>query len=81
MIVCLCRAVSDAKLKEVIAEGASTVREVAMRCGAGTSCGACVPMVKDMIDDARARCGDCPRACAKLPSPYLATAMEGEKAA
>jgi bacterioferritin-associated ferredoxin len=81
MIVCLCRAVSDTQIKRVIAEGADTVREVARRCGAGTGCGACVPMVADMIDDAEARCGDCPRACAKLPSPYLANARAGEKAA
>lgn len=54
MIVCLCRGVSEAALQEVIDAGATTVRHVAEACGAGTDCGACCPMVKELLACARA---------------------------
>ncbi len=41
MIVCLCRAVREHDVARAIAEGASTVRALGERTGAGTDCGAC----------------------------------------
>ncbi|MGZ6273270.1 MAG: (2Fe-2S)-binding protein, partial [Candidatus Limnocylindrales bacterium] len=32
-----------------VAEGASSVDDVAERCGAGTCCGACVPTVASLV--------------------------------
>ncbi|HEX9296869.1 MAG TPA: (2Fe-2S)-binding protein [Thermoanaerobaculia bacterium] len=62
MFVCVCRAVSDATIKKVIGAGASTVDEVGARCGAGTSCGACRPIVLRMLANHEAQddCGSCP---------------------
>jgi bacterioferritin-associated ferredoxin len=73
--------VSDVDVARAITDGASTTREVAMACGAGTGCGACLPMVKDMIDDAAGSCDGCPRRAARAASPYLDNAQLREKAA
>ena len=54
MIVCLCRGVSEAALQDIIDRGATTVREIAEACGAGRDCGACCPMVKELLSCAPA---------------------------
>ena len=54
MIVCLCANVSERKLVETIAAGASTVKEVGRRCGAGTGCGACKPLIRECLARCRA---------------------------
>ena len=54
MIVCLCRGVSEARLQDIIDRGATTVREIAEACGAGRDCGACCPMVKELLSCAPA---------------------------
>jgi bacterioferritin-associated ferredoxin len=43
MFVCSCNAVTDRTVDAVIAAGATTVAEVAARCGAGARCGGCHP--------------------------------------
>jgi bacterioferritin-associated ferredoxin len=63
MFVCVCRAVPDTAIRSVIREGASTVEEVADRCGAGSSCGACRPVVLRMLAD-----NDAPEACTEACS-------------
>jgi bacterioferritin-associated ferredoxin len=71
MFVCVCRAVPDTAIRRVIEDGASTVEEVADRCGAGTSCGACRPVVLRMLadnDDAPEGCTDCPHRLAPVYS-------------
>ena len=76
MFVCVCRAVPDTAIRSVIREGASTVEEVADWCGAGTSCGACRPVVLRMLADNdapeaacnEAACSDCPHRLAPVYS-------------
>lgn len=51
MIVCLCKAVNDSQLVEIIKRGASTVKQVADSCGAGSGCGACNKEIQDMIEN------------------------------
>jgi bacterioferritin-associated ferredoxin len=51
MFVCVCRAVSDARVGQVIDEGAKTVDEVTRACEAGGDCGACREQIQQMIDD------------------------------
>lgn len=58
MIVCLCKAVNDAQLVEIIKGGASTVKQVADTCGAGAGCGACNKEIHDMIEDEAAFSSD-----------------------
>ncbi|MCV7011720.1 (2Fe-2S)-binding protein [Mycolicibacterium madagascariense] len=50
MYVCLCRAVTSQTVRDVIAAGASTSRQIAEACGAGAECGRCRRSVRTMID-------------------------------
>lgn len=52
MIVCLCANVTERELLDTIAAGATTVKEVGRRCGAGTGCGTCKPLIRECL----ARC-------------------------
>lgn len=54
MIVCLCANVSERELVETIQAGATTVKEVGRRCGAGTGCGACKPLIRECLARCRA---------------------------
>jgi bacterioferritin-associated ferredoxin len=66
--VCLCRAASDRDVEAAIDDGARTVDEVGEACGAGTGCGACRPMIHEMLEASglstcvreSGRCADCP---------------------
>lgn len=49
MIVCLCANVSERKLDATIAGGATTLKEVERRCGAGAGCGTCRPMIRERL--------------------------------
>ncbi len=67
MYVCLCKAASDRDVKTAIADGARSVDEVGEACGAGTGCGACRPMIHEMLEASgqscameSSRCADCP---------------------
>lgn len=54
MIVCLCRGVSEAAVQQVIEAGANSLRQIGEASGAGTDCGACCPLVNELLDCARA---------------------------
>ncbi len=54
MIVCVCAGVSERKLRAVIEDGATTVKEVARQCGAGAGCGACKPLIRECLRECRA---------------------------
>lgn len=64
MYVCLCRGVSDRKVRHAIARGARSVEEIGEACGAGTRCGGCWPMLDDML-----------RAAGHEPREVVAAAM------
>jgi len=49
MIVCLCRGVSEAAVQQLIDTGVTTLRQIGEACGAGTDCGACCPLVKELL--------------------------------
>jgi bacterioferritin-associated ferredoxin len=55
MIVCLCANVTEREIAATIAAGASTVKEVGRRCGAGTGCGACKPLIRECLSRCRAQ--------------------------
>jgi len=52
MILCLCKNVSDTRVRQTIVEGAATVEEVGLECRAGTDCGACVDHIEDLLQAA-----------------------------
>jgi bacterioferritin-associated ferredoxin len=53
MLVCLCKGVSDKKIRSLVENGASSVRQVMSTCHAGQDCGACICTVRDIIRQTR----------------------------
>jgi bacterioferritin-associated ferredoxin len=58
MWVCHCKAVSDRHIRAVLDSGARDVADVGLRCGAGTGCGGCVETVRQLCEEAHARCDE-----------------------
>lgn len=50
MFVCLCTGVTSHVVNEVVAAGASTSKEIAEACGAGSDCGRCRRTLRAIID-------------------------------
>ena len=49
MYVCLCLGITTETVREAIDHGASTTRQVAASCGAGSQCGRCRRTVRAII--------------------------------
>lgn len=52
MIVCICKAVSDRRIRGLVAEGASSLRDLSRELGLGTCCGKCVPQAREVLSEA-----------------------------
>lgn len=50
MYVCICAAVTDARVHECLRDGARTVEDVGRHCGAGTGCGSCLDRLDGLVD-------------------------------
>jgi bacterioferritin-associated ferredoxin len=66
--VCHCRVVNDRHIRAIIEAGASTPAEVARACGAGATCGGCVPLIRRLLSE------QAERLCA-LPCPVAEVAV------
>lgn len=55
MIVCLCKAVNERRLRAAVRHADEPVDEVGRRCGAGTACGACRDEVVRIVKDEQSR--------------------------
>ncbi len=51
MYVCICRAVTEDRVRAAIAGGADSVSAVTSACCAGDDCGACHGVIEDMIEE------------------------------
>lgn len=51
MYVCHCRAVTDSRIRAMIADGARDCAGVGQRCGAGTHCGGCLPALLALLTE------------------------------
>lgn len=52
MYLCICNALTDRKLKEVITQGQSaTAADVYQACGCRAQCGECVKAIKSMLGE------------------------------
>ena len=49
MILCVCKGVSDKRVRALVDDGCETDRQVGSRCSAGTDCGICVRAIRDLI--------------------------------
>jgi bacterioferritin-associated ferredoxin len=55
MLVCLCKGVSDSKIRFLVQNGCRSVREVMATCHAGQDCGSCICEVKALVEQT---CGE-----------------------
>jgi bacterioferritin-associated ferredoxin len=58
MFVCLCTGVTSQVVSDLVADGASTSKQIADACGAGADCGRCRRTVRAII--AATKVADCP---------------------
>ncbi|MEO6226777.1 MAG: bacterioferritin-associated ferredoxin [Thermomonas sp.] len=66
MYVCICNGVTDHQIREAADAGCSSVSELTMRTGLGSTCGSCLPLAQAIMDERRAT--------RELPLPVLARA-------
>lgn len=59
MIVCVCKSVSDRKIRAAIAEGSDTFDELQFELGVASCCGKCEQSVREVM----AQCGICESQC------------------
>lgn len=71
MIVCVCKSVSDRKIRAAIAEGVDSFDELQFEFGVATCCGKC----EDAVRDVMAQCGLCEARCG-VARPAPAHPME-----
>jgi bacterioferritin-associated ferredoxin len=50
MYVCLCRGITDSQIKQAVAEGAQSVREVNELLGTASQCGKCGLTTRDIVN-------------------------------
>lgn len=55
MIICVCRAVSESRIRDAVNRGARSLMPVVRELGVGTCCGKCVPEARAVIVDAVAK--------------------------
>lgn len=55
MMVCHCHAVNDRQIRAEIEAGAMDAEALADRCGAGSHCGSCVPVVEEILSEVSIR--------------------------
>jgi len=54
MYVCLCNGVTDREIREVAAAGCKSLPELTMRTGCGATCGSCLDMAQQILDEVHA---------------------------
>lgn len=57
MYICLCKGISDNKIRELLSLGNPSLRSLQKLCQAGTDCGMCLAEVKALIDEAKKSVG------------------------
>lgn len=52
MFVCLCKNVTDTQIRESIAQGAQSLKDVRKQLGVATQCCKCLPVARSVINEA-----------------------------
>jgi bacterioferritin-associated ferredoxin len=50
VIICHCHAVSDRRIRELVRSGATSVRDVQRRTGAGSGCSGCLSSLREIVE-------------------------------
>ena len=64
--VCICNGVTARDIRQVAEAGCNTIPELTMRTGCGASCGSCLEMAAELLDEVHA--------VRELPLPVLSQA-------
>jgi bacterioferritin-associated ferredoxin len=56
MVLCVCHAVTEREIDDLIRRGAGTASTIGEQCGAGTDCGACVNAIESRCARTGAPC-------------------------
>ena len=51
MYVCLCHGISDRRIRDLVEQGCSTVKDIQQSCNAGKNCGACVGQLRELAQE------------------------------
>ena len=51
MYVCVCHGVTESQVRRAADEGCRDPHELTMRTGAGASCGSCMSLVAEILDE------------------------------
>lgn len=54
MVICLCKGVTDSKIRWLVQNGTTSAREVMRTSQAGSDCGSCVCQVRELVERTRA---------------------------
>ncbi len=57
MVVCHCKAVNDARIRELATTQCTTTADVAKKCGAGSDCGSCLTVIEELLTSIAGRPG------------------------
>ena len=49
-MLCHCHVVADRVIADVVARGAGSLADVEAHCGAGGSCGGCIPAIEALLE-------------------------------
>jgi bacterioferritin-associated ferredoxin len=52
MYICVCKAVSDKRIRNAVSEGACSLRDLSRELGVGTCCGKCVSAARHVLGEA-----------------------------
>ena len=83
MVVCVCKGLTDAQLRTLIASGSDTLEHLVRASGAGTDCGGCGDLLRWMLNGTQAEW--VPRVCAQRctheaqehPGPKAHSSIQG----
>lgn len=80
MYICLCKAVSEKRIRAAVAEGACTMRDLTRELRVGSVCGKCVPAARVALAEslaahsqASSACGSAGSNCESLTIPVEST--------
>jgi len=54
MYVCICNSVTDSAIRRAVADGVTSLAGLSRKTAAGTQCGTCIPMARQILDQALA---------------------------
>jgi len=49
MLVCHCHGITDRTIRQQVREGAASPAQVSRRCRAGSRCGGCRPLIRELV--------------------------------